>query len=874
MERSLERVVETRIEMLEREKGRSEAEVQEDCAFCRSLDCDIIFALLFTIVIICLLVLIMVFWLKGVLQYEDSKQKGHFSFPIFPKAPTGVEPTTELNLNEPATNIQCIYTFVAGQKQRVKLEFDSFELAGTADNCELEYVDIYSELQNPSDDLLSAQLGGRYCGTVAPHVRISLHNVIVLIFHSRVGKRRANLSLRGRYHFISDARYNAGTLIGGDRCGFLIEPKKKRKGQILSPTYPGTYPSNFHCTYLLKGNPGDRIRIYFRDFDIYFGGEHCPYDSMTIYDGPTNRSPIIRKVCGLQQRMEMFSFGSNMLIEFNTTNPAKSDPRGFVVEFEFSDQFVKVLDLLDGQKGVSHLRGSECDVRVESNRETTHYIQSPAYPNMYKTNTTCTYILDGLQGDQNLEMVILTFETFAVLSDPPSGVVLTSSDYDELECTQAFVGIATTEASMKAVMANNEESTYDATLCERFQPKAEQLGPYSSRGPRMVVIFGSGDPIVDDGQKPHGFRAKVEFKTDFGIPGEAVGDSNKCQFRFRTERGFFNSPRYPANYPLDTNCTYFIQARPGKQIVLYFEQFALHGDEKGKYDCNDWLEIFDVFTQKDGTETLKLHAKHCAGTFPGPTVSTFGSHEMRVVFSSDSSGTANGFKAFYEVRNAFKEDIPSKEGLEPRHCGHRIVAHSDFVTGSVVSPGYPIKYNKDVICDWEVVSRPGHQILLRMVGMDIEGEMTSSHVSCQNAVVRVDKDLQNADRTDVLELCGTDASRVRPIISTNSSVRISFFTSPDKVNGLKGFNFTWTEVRIVEHESECSGEDLYLCTYTKLCISARLRCNGEINCGEHDDTDEAHCSNHDLPSARKSSPPELTLLTTVVVSLFCYFVVY
>lgn len=66
--RSLERVVETRIDMLELEKAE---EIQEDCQFCRSLDCDIIFALLFTFVIACLLVLIMIFWLKGVLQYEE-----------------------------------------------------------------------------------------------------------------------------------------------------------------------------------------------------------------------------------------------------------------------------------------------------------------------------------------------------------------------------------------------------------------------------------------------------------------------------------------------------------------------------------------------------------------------------------------------------------------------------------------------------------------------------------------------------------------------------------------------------------------------------------------------------------------------------------
>lgn len=46
--------------------------------------------------------------------------------------------------------------------------------------------------------------------------------------------------------------------------------------------------------------------------------------------------------------------------------------------------------------------------------------------------------------------------------------------------------------------------------------------------------------------------------------------------------------------------------------------------------------------------------------FPGPTISTHGSNEMLVVFNSDFIGTANGFNAFYEIREAFKENIPLK----------------------------------------------------------------------------------------------------------------------------------------------------------------------------------------------------------------------
>lgn len=66
-----------------------------------------------------------------------------------------------------------------------------------------------------------------------------------------------------------------------------------------------------------------------------------------------------------------------------------------------------------------------------------------------------------------------------------------------------------------------------------------------------------------------------------------------------------------------------------------------------------------MFVDKDGKEILRLQERYCSGFFPGPTVSAFGAHSMRVVFSSDASGSGNGFKALYEIRKAPTEDIPT-----------------------------------------------------------------------------------------------------------------------------------------------------------------------------------------------------------------------
>lgn len=103
-------------------------------------------------------------------------------------------------------------------------------------------------------------------------------------------------------------------------------------------------------------------------------------------------------------------------------------------------------------------------------------------------------------------------------------------------------------------------------------------------------------------------------------------------------------------------------------------------------------------------------AKHCWTVIPGPTTSSFGAYEMKVVFRSSHSGTANGFQAVYEIRKAFSEQVPFKEGAEAGHCGHVIKAGPELTSGSFTSPGFGAKYTKDLICDWEIIVQKSHQV--------------------------------------------------------------------------------------------------------------------------------------------------------------------
>ena len=67
------------------------------------------------------------------------------------------------------------------------------------------------------------------------------------------------------------------------------------------------------------------------------------------------------------------------------------------------------------------------------------------------------------------------------------------------------------------------------------------------------------------------------------------------------------------------------------------------------------------------------------------------------------------------------------------------------------------------------------------------------------------------------------------------------FITADKVAGGRGFRAVWTEVK------NGAGCDQFLCKNNSFCIARHLQCDGTVNCGSNDDSDEAHCnyqSNH------------------------------
>ncbi|XP_046913472.2 uncharacterized protein LOC124494340 isoform X1 [Dermatophagoides farinae] len=747
---------------------------------------------------------------------------------------------------------QCIYTFIAGPYERVRVSFTKFSLRSELPECLDEYVDVYAELKNPDSDLLSTPFGGRYCDLVIPHDRISLFQTIVISFYTAKLMDGTILNgsdiFEGTYEFVNATPYVAGTPMPNEICSYTIYSEVRREGEFMSPTYPGVYPKNITCYYLFKGVKGQRVKLEFMDFDLFYGGSHCPYDYVKIYDGETTRAPLINTYCGQQRQLFVFSSGINLLVQFTTLKRISSvnQNRGFSGYYEFSEKFVNLGFILNNENS-EHIRGTECDQKIFSRKESNGTIYAPNYPFLYHSNIMCKYFLYGLQDAQNLERINFHFEMLQIPTK------------DVNECTDAYVRLYTQLQAM---------DEFDYVFCGETIPP-----PVVSDGPLLLVVFNSGST---QGQ---GFKAHYWFETDFKIMGTQASPG-QCHFSYvssGSKSGEFNSPRHPSNYPSNTYCIFEFFGEPDEQVKLVFNQFKFSDAEVSSLSIpgynekctHDWLEVYSV---ESGSGREQFYGRYCGFTAPGPILTETGVSQIKVIVNTDENEVSSGFSATYRFDRASDR---------VQDCGGNF---TNLENGIIQTPNYPNNYPATMqVCNWFITVRSGSKVLLYFDEFSVEGDPPNR--GCPGAIVRVWPDLNQKS----IELCGEKLNlRDKQYISDNNVMRITFLTAQKAVGAL-GFSAIWTEIdmpsdnndvrvknmtafgpcmastaisnpstnqqqeliqstsSLSSSSSSSSSLDIpintmpYQCQKHGYCISGKLHCNGVQNCGFDDDSDESDC---------------------------------
>lgn len=208
-----------------------------------------------------------------------------------------------------------------------------------------------------------------------------------------------------------------GELVRNTACSRVFQGCKSRLCKIQSPNFPGFYPRNITCYYLIKASPGsspdtvpvvalsqgnDRmLQIGQREHvslvspeSILRQNHECvnPEDYVLVYDGGAMRFPLLSKFCGTAKLTNITSSGPEMLVVFKAAASGKMNhlanlATGF--EFDIHVNYIK--------KNPNSIHSEECVEVVKSFGSTSGVIYNPVYA--MPSNSSCRYIFNGRRNE-------------------------------------------------------------------------------------------------------------------------------------------------------------------------------------------------------------------------------------------------------------------------------------------------------------------------------------------------------------------------------------------------------------------------------------------------------------------------------------------
>jgi cubilin len=86
-------------------------------------------------------------------------------------------------------------------------------------------------------------------------------------------KFKTDGSVQNRGFFANYSSYETG-------CGGIL---REAHGIISSPGHPEVYPHGVQCTWVIRGEPGQVVRLTWTSFSTE-GGSICGYDFVQVWD--------------------------------------------------------------------------------------------------------------------------------------------------------------------------------------------------------------------------------------------------------------------------------------------------------------------------------------------------------------------------------------------------------------------------------------------------------------------------------------------------------------------------------------------------------------------------------------------------------------
>ncbi|RXM30192.1 CUB and sushi domain-containing protein 3 [Acipenser ruthenus] len=566
-------------------------------------------------------------------------------------------------------NLNCIWKITVPEGAGIQIQIISFATEHNWDS-----LDFYDGADNNAPRL------GSYSGTTIPQLLNSTSNNLYLNFQSDISVSAAGFHLE--YTAIGldscpepqtpnsaikvDDRYMVGDVVTF-QCdqGYSLEFNKlflafsfvlyiaqcggsldEFSGVVLSPGFPGNYPSSLDCIWTIKLPIGFGIQLQFVNFST-----ELIHDYLEVRNGSIETGTVIGRFSGTQVPASLFSTTHETSLYFHSDTSQNKpgfhityqayqlqscpDPRpfrnGFLIGNDFSVGQTVTFECfhgytLIGEAALTCLHGlsrnwnypvPRCEALCGGNITAMNgTIYSPGYPDEYPNFQDCVWL---------------------VRVPPGYGIYI---NFTVLQTEQIYDFITVWDGADQ-----------NSPQIGQFSGNTALDSVYSTSNQDLIKFhsdFTTGGFFV---LSYHAYPLRVCQAPHEVLNAEVLTDDNEFEIvlchandmRFDST-GVILSPGYPDSYPNLQMCAWSITVEKGYRITLYFEFFQTEKEF-------DILEIFD------GPTSHSPILATLSGDYSSFNITTTG-HEALLRWSADHGTNKKGFRIRYVALYCSTPDSP------------------------------------------------------------------------------------------------------------------------------------------------------------------------------------------------------------------------
>ncbi|PWA15041.1 hypothetical protein CCH79_00008738 [Gambusia affinis] len=530
---------------------------------------------------------------------------------------------------EPYDNNQnCVWKVSVPEGAGIQIQVVSFATEHNWDS-----LDFYDGADNHAPRL------GSYSGTTIPPLLNSTSNNLYLSFSSDISVSAAGFHLE----------YTA-------QCGGSM---KDVSGVILSPGYPGNYPSGLDCTWSVNLPVGFGIHLQFLNFST-----EAIHDYLEIRSGTLETGSVIDRFSGPVIPKPLFSTTHQTTFFFHS-DYSQNKP-GFHIAYQ-AYQLQSCPDPRPFRNGI--VIGTDFSVGM-----TVSFECLPGYSLIGEASLTC---LHGISRNWNHPLPRVNFGPKGVTRfarDSKSSVEYNTRDGPDQSSPQ--IGQFSGNTALESVYSTSN------IILIKFHSDFSGSGffvlsyhAYQLRVCQPPPEVPNADMLMEDGELEIGDIIRYRCHPGFSLVGNEIltcrlgerlqmdAPSPTCQVQCPAHdvrydsSGVILSPGWPESYPNLQMCSWSINVEKGYNVTITFESF--HTEREF-----DVLEIFD------GPTTNSPTLATLSGDLPTPFNITTSGHQFLVRWSSDHGTNKKGFKIRYVALYCSTPDSPLHGSISSQTGGH------------------------------------------------------------------------------------------------------------------------------------------------------------------------------------------------------------